>query len=140
MERVNLTLAIEQARAVGAELDLANRIRLGQFGEIASIAAQGGILVQDEHAQGGGRQARPDEIARITALCRDLAAAFGHGRGSSFGIGARGANLTTRRGYEVMKAVRKAIADHDQPGGNTVDHDGLTVRYTSDEAPVASMA
>ena len=137
MERVLVTLSIDQARAVTDELDLANRVRLGQFGEIANIAAQGGMLVSDAHAPGGARDIRPDEMTRIAELCRELAAAFGHGRGSSFGIGARGACLTTRRGYEAMKAVRKAIADHERPGGHTVDHDGVAVRYTTDEAPTA---
>jgi len=137
MERVHLQLGIEQARAVSDELDLANRIHLGQFSQIASLASQGEIMIRDDRAPGGCRQATRDEIDDIEEACRALGRLFGHSPSSSFGIGAQGVTTTARRGYEVKKALDKAVADHCDPGGIGVHHDGIIVRYTQDDPPTA---
>lgn len=137
MERVHMELSIDQARAVGDELDLANRIHLGQFKEIAILASQGEIMVRDDRAPGGCRHANEDEMAQIESACHILAKAFGHHPSSSFGIGAQGVTLKARRGYEVKKALNQAVAKHHNPDGNSVHHTGVTVRYTQDEMPLA---
>ena len=46
-----------------------------------------------------------------------------------------------RRAYEVKKVIDKAVSEHKNPTPEfrTVHYDGLTVRYTSDPAPVAEI-
>lgn len=139
MERVHLQLGIEQTRAVSDELDFANRIRMGQFGEIANLASQGEITIRDDRAPDGYRKATNEEVERIGDACTALGRLFGHSPSSHFGIGAKGLSLKSKRGYEVKKALDKVVADHCSPGGMTVHHDGIIVRYTQDEAPVARL-
>lgn len=137
-DTVRLEMTTEQATAVTAALDLANRIALGQIGEIAVLAQTGQLFARDDHAPGGSRAPTSDEIEDIRIKCIEIARILGH-RGGSFGVGSSGITVEARRGYEVMKAIQKAVADHVAPGGRTVRHDGVTVRYTQDPAPTASI-
>lgn len=137
-DRVRLDLTIEQADALVEGLDVASRLALGQIGEIATLVRMGRVMRRDDHADGGCRSATASEEDRIEDACRLIAAALGHGRGS-FGIGSPGVGDVARRQHEIGKVVRKAVADHRDPGGFGTHHDGLTVRYARDPEPAATM-
>lgn len=136
---VRADMTIEQADAVTAGLDLSSRIMMGQIGEIAMLARTERLFVRDDRSPEGFRAPSPDEIDRIEDLADAISAILGHPRGS-FGIGARGVPIEGKRQYEVQKAIQKVLADQRNPGGGTVHHDGLSVRYTRDPEPTATLA
>lgn len=135
---VVLETTIPQARVIGDALDLYSRMAMGQMAEIATLVSMGVIQVRDDRAPDCRRPATMDEADLVSDLCGKLATALGHGTGSHFGIGRSG--HAGRTAYEVQKALDKAIADHERPGGRTVQHDGVTVRYTTHPEPRARIA
>ena len=135
---VRSSMSLEQAAAVAEGLDLSSRIMMGQVDEIANLARMDRLLVRDDHEEGGYRRATPDEIDRIEEHTRAISRILGHA-GGSFGMGAKGLVVQARRQYEVKKVIEKALSDRADPGGNGVRHDGLSVRYTNDEAPSARL-
>lgn len=133
---VRAQMTLDQAEAVASALDLSSRIMMGQIDEIALLARMGRLHVRDDRAEGGWRDATPEEVDEIERHARSIAAVLGH-RGGSFGIGSHGVPISGKRQYEVQKALQKAVADVRSPGGRTVHHDGVTVRYTQDPIPTA---
>lgn len=136
---VRAAMTLDQAEAVAEGLDLSGRIMMGQIEEIATLARMQRLFVRDDRSPDGHRAPTADEIDRIAEHAAAIAGILGH-RGGSFGIGARGLPLAAKRQYEVQKALQKVVADHRQPGGMTVHHDGVTVRYTRDPEPLAELA
>jgi len=129
-------MTIDQANAAIEGLDLSSRIMMGQITEIATMARSGKLFVRDDAAADGCRAPTMREAEEIEDHARAISRILGHG-GGSFGIGSAGTPLQAKRQYETKKAMAKAIADHRDPGGMTVHHDGVTVRYTPDPAPTA---
>lgn len=138
--RLQCDLALEQAQAVRDGLDLATRIGLGQIAEIAHLARTNVIKVKDDAVVDGHRNATTAECDELERLAFEMARILGHGRGASFGIGNRGVPMAAKRQYEVGKAIAKVVADLCNPGGRTVEHDGVTVRYTPDPVPKARIS
>lgn len=134
MANVTITMTIDQAAAMTRMLDLAVRIHLGQFREIEYMARTGELKHQSgRRITGEECDILYDEMAKISSI-------FGWTPNASFGIGSQCVSNDAHRGYEIMKVAQKAVAEHRDPnptGIRGVDRDGLSVRYTSDPAPVA---
>jgi hypothetical protein len=136
---VTMEMTLAHAEAVASLLDLASRLHMGQVSEIAALVSTGSLLMRDEGVPAGRRDATPDEIANLEDVLKTVQRAIGQPHGASFGIAA--SSEEARRGYEVMKVVRKAIHQHLRPEiRHVVDADGLTVRYVKDAAPTATIA
>jgi hypothetical protein len=138
-ERLHCDMSLEQAEAVRQGLDLATRMGLGQIGEIAHLVRMGSIRVRDDAATDGHRDATMEECERIESLTTEIARVLGHPSGGSFGIGNRGVPMHAKRQYETGKAIAKALADRRDPGGMSVHHDGVGVRYAPDAVTTASI-
>lgn len=138
-ERLHCDMSLEQGEAVRQGLDLATRMGLGQIGEIAQLARMGHIRVRDDAATDGHREATVEECDRIESLTGEIARILGHPRGGSFGIGNRGVPMNAKRQYETGKAIAKALADRRDPGGHSVHHDGIGVRYAPDAVTIATI-
>jgi hypothetical protein len=77
----------------------------------------------------------------IDDLMKQAKKLLGHSATSSFGIGHTYVPIDAKRCYEVEKVLDRALSEHrDQnPKFRGVNYDGLTVRYTTDPAPVAEV-
>ena len=132
MKKLTLELTLEQAEALTRQLDLAFRMHLAQFGEIAMLARMGVLKKRT------GEALSLDEINALEKTMEDAKRIFGFDAGSSFGIGSQAVSDEAKRGYEIMKVVQKSIAYERNATNNwSVQYDGLIVRYTNDPAPVA---
>lgn len=131
-------MSIEHAEALGSLLDLATRIHMGQVSEILSLVEAGTLQVRDDREPAFKRRATQDESDSIEDVLVGLRRALGHTSGSYFGIGH--VSSEAKRGYEAMKAVKKALHLHLRPDVRPhVDADGVTVRYDKGPAPMASV-
>ena len=132
--KVHLTLTIPQARAVAEALEIYMRLGLGQVHMVAEMVADGSIPIK------AGSRDKPemDAIHNVAALCNEIGRELGFQPGESYGVGNRVVSDKAHRAYEIEKVVKKALAMHDGPNQTFrgVDHDGLTVRYMDDPAPV----
>lgn len=124
---LSLTLTIEQAAAMSRQLDLANRIHLCQFSQIAYIAESDGV----KHKS--GRILTTDECFSLNYFLGAAAGMFGFEPGANFSIGSKIVSEDAHRGWEINKVVAHALAVH----RGVTDIGGLGVRYTTDPAPVA---
>lgn len=139
MPNITLTLTLDQAIAVREALDAYTRLCIGQLEIVADLVRNGTIPV--------ARLFNPERQV-ASAYQRDLEVqlmdqakmALGYPVNGSNGIGHPHVHITGHRAYEVEKALAKVIADYRNPTGfRGVDHDGLTVRYTQDPAPIATL-
>lgn len=135
-DRVVVEMTPEQADAVERALDLYSRLLSGQVGEVAGLAREGylSVRVPDGHPRAPTGM---DETDRIEEAMRGVRAVLG----DYHGIGHRHVHVHGKRAYEVQKAIGHVLAYRANPNPEmaTVRHDGLTVRYTSDPAPVATL-
>lgn len=132
--KLTLEITTDPAAAMTRMLDLATRIHLCQFGEIEHMARMGELKHQT------GRRLTPEECGQLTYHAASISAVFGFTMNASHGIGARHISKDAHRGYEVMKVMQKALAEHRDPiphGMPGVDRDGLICRCTDDPEPVA---
>jgi hypothetical protein len=137
MEKVTLEMTVDQTHALTRMLDLATRIHMCQFGEISYHARTGEIKKR------GGELLTDEETGVLEYLCARLSNIFGFEPNSSHGIGAAHVSKDAKRGWETKKVIEKALAMHKDPnpvGIRGVNYDGLSVRYTQDPAPVATVA
>lgn len=139
MPTVTLTLTLDQAVAVRDALDLYTRVCIGQLEEVAHLVRYGTIPVA--RLFNPERQlASPDQCDEVVRLMDQAKTVLGYPTNGSNGIGHPHVHITGTRAYEVEKTLAKVIADYQHPTGfRGVDHDGLTVRYTQDPAPGATL-
>lgn len=139
MDKIRLEMTKEQGQAVAAALDLAVRIGLGQFEEIANLMMSGVVRATERVPTD-----ETDEFiavrARLEAMMLKGKAVLGHPSNGSYGIGSERLHVNTLRAYETMKVLDKALFSL-RPDAATAfkgpNSDGLVVRYTSDPEPVA---
>jgi len=135
-DRVVLELSPAQADVVDRALDLYSRMVMGQVGEVVNLAREGLLpkRVPDGHAR-----ATPDldDIDRIEDAMKGVRAVIGDWHG----IGHRHVDVSGKRAYEVGKALAKVLAERRNPDPEMrgVAYDGVTVRYTADPEPLASV-
>lgn len=130
MTKYRLEMTEEQARVTVAALDLALRIRLGQFREIIEQCMEWEPDKTDEWCE------RREKADAILLQARDIimpelrpmnSLAGGHGVYAKEG---------TERLYNVLLAVRSCIAYHDHPeGGDTVNFRKPMAIYVMEELP-----
>ena len=140
MPKVHLELTLEQAAAVVQALDLYSRLCIGQIDEVAHLVSSGAIPPYVEH---GNAPANADmqtvDAVRELMLCAKKS--LGFHPNASRGIGHAHNPIAASRSYEVKKALARALAIHRNPNPSfqSVDYDGLIVRYTSDPEPRAAV-
>lgn len=142
MKKIRLEMTREQGEAISAALDLAVRIGLGQFEEIASLMT-GGIVKATESVS-------TDNVCDFVRV-RDQVleglnfakTTLGHPINGSYGIGSDRLDIRTLRAYEVSKVLDQALHNM-RPDADTAfkgpKSDGLVVRYTQDPVPTAVAA
>lgn len=125
--KYRLEMTEKQARCVVAALDLSTRILLGQWKEIIECCMDYEPGKMDEWCQ------RRDEAEEILLQARKIVMPELTGWGHSYGVYQREG---TERAFNVMKAVRSAIAWHNhQEGGLTVDFDRPMAIHVAEEMP-----
>ena len=130
MTKYRLEMTEEQARGTVAALDLAMRIRLGQFGEIVEQCME---LEPDKTDEWRERREKAEAIllqARdiIMPDLRDM-----HSLAGGYGVYAK---EETERLYNVLLAVRSCLAYHEHPeGGDTVNFREPMAIYINEEMP-----
>lgn len=138
MPKIQLTLEIEQAKAVKSALELLTRVGLGQITYLTELVDSRVIPVRSESP--GRAELHNDKYERIEDAFKEVKDLLGFPQGGSYGIGNRNLDPSIPRAYEVQKVLAKAI--HNATGNTstlTVDSDGLGPRYTNDPAPVAAI-
>lgn len=132
---------IEQARAVRDALELYMRLTIGQVEVITDMVRDGTIPLGGRMGRGERVLADLDKIERIEALAKQIKDELEYPRGGSNGVGNPHVHPSGHRAYESMKALAKAVAVEVNPNPQFrgVDYDGLTVRYTQDPAPTATV-
>jgi len=128
--KYRLEMNEEQARTVVAALDLAMRIRLGQFGQIVEQCMEWEPDKTDEWCE------RREKADAILLQARDIimpelrpmnSLAGGHGVYAKEG---------TERLYNVLLAVRSCMAYHDHPeGGYTTNFREPMTIHVNEELP-----
>ena len=127
MTKYRLEMNEEQARCVVGALDLAMRIRLGQWREIIECCMKYEPGKLDEWCE------RRDEAETVLLQARKIVMPELTGCGHSYGVYNR---PETERLYNVLLAVRSAIAYHNKPeGGYTVDFREPMAIHVNEEMP-----
>lgn len=139
MKKVVVEMTLEQAEANCKALDLLTRICMGQINIIEELFRYEGVKARDSSSPSGGRNLTQEELKEVGSLCASMKGVLGFERGASFSIGSQAVNSDAHRAYEVLCVLREALAKDRTPNGSSVWHYGLTVRYTKDPAPVASI-
>ena len=137
-QRVVLEMSLEHANALAVAAEAFSRIGIGQLQHIAELVRFGTIPLQRD--SGTERvTAEVEDAERIEELMSVAKGILGYPRNGSNGIGHRHVSKDVHRAWEVHKVLRKALAVHRNPSPDFagVDYDGLSLRYSSEEAPVA---
>ena len=125
-----LTMTEEQTKTLVNSLDLAIRIRMGQWGEIVEQC------MKFERGDVEGWCKRRDEAEAILLRARDIIMpelADMHSLSGGHGVYAQ---EITERAYNVLLAVRSCIAYHDKPeGGYTVNFNKPMAIHVAEEMP-----
>lgn len=128
--KYRLEMNEEQARTVVAALDLAMRIRLGQFGQIVEQCMEWEPDKTDEWCE------RREKAEAILLQARDIIMPDlrdMHSLSRGYGVYAKEG---TERLYNVLLAVRSCLAYHEHPeGGYTVDFREPMTIYVMEELP-----
>ena len=139
-EKVLIETSLDHAQALSRLLDLSVRIHLGQIEEIADLARMGQLNRRPSLDATDVVPMSIEESERLEEALQLVKGIFGHPRNGSFGIGAPGVSLDAKRGYEIKKAVDKALHMHSRPNDlHSVSRDGVTVRYAPGDAPTATV-
>lgn len=136
--KITLTLGcMEQADVLCAALDLYTRLGIGQL-----------EMVEERFRMEDIPSASPvsfDERMQMAETLRELLGAakqtLGFPRGGSMGIGGPRVPVGAQRAYEIQKVLAKALAEYREPNPSFrgVRYDGLSLRYTQDPVPQASV-
>jgi len=139
--RIRLDLSIAHAQSLAELIDLATRMHLGQFTEIAGLARMHKILARSDLQGGNGQPIDIIQSEQLEEVLRSAEHIMGHIPGrSNFSIGSPGVSPECKRGYETLKVLQKALHEHLTPNTkHTVNGDGLLVRYDQGPAPVATI-
>lgn len=141
MDKIQVTMTVEQARAVSKALDVYTRLCIGQVDVVASLFVEGVIPVS-AHPIGEPRGvATLDQVEAVIRHVTSIKEVIGFGRCCNLGIGHPHVQIAGRRAYEVNKVLAQVLAEarNPSPPFRGVDYEGLIVRYTDDPAPEASL-
>lgn len=124
-----LTMNEEQAKITVAALDFYMRMRIGQWRELVDLCLQ---YDYQNALEFSAYQSKRDEAEKRLLQIRQFVMPDCP-RGGSFGV----YNFTeTERAFNVLKAVRSAMAWHKKPEGDiTVDFDRPTAINVAEDMP-----
>ena len=139
MDRLNLTLSIDQGKGVCESLDVFTRLCLGQLEIVAELVRQGVIPVARPSADGERAMASEECCDQIDQLMRAAKQLLGYPAGASNGIGHPDVHINGRRAYEVEKVLAAAMVGKDPARRANLDvaNDGLMLRVTDEPVPKA---
>lgn len=124
-----LTMTEEQARCVVAALDLSMRIRIGQWNEIVEQCLECDYDNIDDYLR------KKEDAVRILEKAREIVMPELQGRMMACSWGVYKFEQT-ERAFNILKAVRSAIAWHYNPeGGITVNFDKPRAVNVEEEMP-----
>lgn len=130
MTKYKLEMSEEQARTLIGAIDLAIRIRLGQFGEIIEQCMDLDTGNINEWCQ------RRDDAEAVLLQARNIIMPELRDINSLSGSHGVYAKEETERAYNVLLAVRSCIAYHNKPeGGYTVDFRRPMNIHVNEELP-----
>lgn len=132
MTKYRLEMNEEQALVTVAALDLAIRIRLGQWGEIVEQC-----MAWDKEAESIEEWSmRRDDAEALLLQARDIVMPELRSMHSIAGGHGVFAKDETERAFNVMKAVRSCLAWHNNPkGGYEVIYDRPMAIHVNEEMP-----
>lgn len=130
MTKYRLEMTEEQAKTLVNALDLAIRIRIGQWGEIVEQC------MKFEKGKVDDWFKRRDDAEALLLQARDIVMPELQDMHSLSGGHGVYANELTERTYNVLLAVRSCIAYHKKPeGGYTVNFHRPMAMYVAEEMP-----
>lgn len=128
--KYRLEMTEEQAKTLVNALDLAIRIRMGQWGEIVEQCMKFEAGKVDDWCE------RRDKANAFLLKARDIVMPELQDMHSLHGSHGVYANELTERAYNVLLAVRSCIAYHKKPeGGYTVNFHRPMAMYVAEEMP-----
>lgn len=128
--RVSMSVSLSLARSLARALDLFSRAAMGQVRAFIEP-------IRDAHLDDVQRHLAL--IKHFEARLRRISELLGFPHGSFYAIGNPRVHVDGLRAHEIFKVVQRALAieRNPHPSFPSVDYDGLSLRYTSDPAPVA---
>lgn len=145
MTKVVIECTVEQAWAVSNALEVFVRLSIGQIEHVAEMISFGDIPVGGRYA-GDGKLleriiANPSQAQAARDMCDQIKSLMGYQKNGSNGIGHPHVSSSAHRAWEMRKVLDKALSEHRNPNPEFrgVNYDGLTVRYTTDLAPVVTV-
>lgn len=140
--RVQLDVSIEQAQTIAVALNCFTRLGLCQLEEVAHLVSIGVIPARAPSSAAAPLLADVPACRAVTEAMIAAKAALGFESVASRGIRHPHNDICTRRAWEVERVLVKALVEHLNPnptGFRGADYDGLSLRYTNDPAPVATV-
>lgn len=143
--KIVIECSIEQAAAISDALEAFARLGMGQIGYLAEMVAFGVIPLGGRYQSNGvlldRAIASPDATDVVRGLCNQIKSEMGYAVGGSNGVGHPHVSTSVHRVWEVRKVIEQTLAEHRNPNPTLrgVNYDGLTLRYTTDPKPVATV-
>lgn len=136
-KELTLTMTIDQARACNEALELYSRVCIGQIDRIEDLVRMGVIPLGGERSE--RKEASMETCNAVESILKSVKVVLGYTANGSSGIGNPHVHITAHRTWEMKKVISKALAEDRNPNAahRGVDYDGLSVRCTTDPAPVA---
>jgi len=138
--RILFTLTPDQALALRDALEFYARISMGQL-QVLSEKVREGIIPVRGDSSAARVLASPEACEAIDDLMLQVKQLLGYPGAGSMSIGHQHVHVSGHRAWEMYKVMAQALALHADPAPpfRGVHYDGLTLRYTRDPAPVASV-
>ncbi len=129
LDRVLMSMTVEQAHALRMALSVLGKLSLGQIEVVNALVDAGGIAVATGH------RLRPDDIHAIAVFMRTTKTTLGLRSDEQVSPDADQVHLDGKRSIELHAALSRALAAHGSSGFSRSDHFGLTRRLTADPLP-----
>lgn len=140
-KRTSVKWTVEQAQALIPALDFYCRMGLGQVTEIGFRVRMDHILSRSRDRNEEFRSSEFDVCEKVDYLIREWALQLFYPSGGSYGMGHRCVHEDANRSWEIKKVIDKVVSEELNPNPNMrgVNYDGLSLRYTRDLAPEATV-
>jgi hypothetical protein len=137
---VVLTLTLEQSYVVAKALDVYTRLCIGQLDIIPELIRDATIPLKED-IEKPRKEAPMDVIDTVDIYINMIKEKLGYPSNGSNGIGHKHVDKSGHRAWEIKKTLSKALANYRDPNPSMrgVDYDGVIVRYTNDDLPVAEV-
>lgn len=138
--KVQIEVSIGQARVISEALDLLVSLHLGQLESLTTLVASGQLPVLNPHEL-TSRTVDHRFYDAFEGKVRDLKILLGLPTNGNLSIGDLRTSQSSKRAFEILKTVNKALDEHLNPDAQFEgkDFDTLSIRYTSDPVPVVTV-